>query len=256
MTSMEGGPKPTSRLYVRRDPAHEHGVYAMWIGAGGNYILEWGDGTSTPMTAVRPPVRHVYPAAGDYVLRGVRQDEHHDITRPITIPFAPPPPPWSPEVRGGTLSLGVRIPPGGPSGTWRVYWPDWDAENVTPAEGEWIDRPALPGRHTLHVVHTASGDGYDCAPATVTDVAREVTADITVDGRTVRVRRTAPHEEGRGWHVVWGDEWSFDGGVARRATPLVDDRAEHTYVEPGTYVLEIASSYLGRVYVGSWEVTV
>lgn len=255
-----GGPKPTSVLLVRPDPQDELGIYSMWVGAGGSYIIHWGDGSSDPMTAVRPPKRHVYDAAGAYRVRAVRQDGHHDIARDITIPFdpTPPPPVWQPEFRAGQLSMAVRWPEGGPSGTWRIDWPDWDPEELTPVPGEWVERPALPGKHTLHVVHVASGDGFDSPQLTVTDKPWSVTFDLRLDGRTVTVRRTGPQVEAeRPWWVFFGDEWSFgQGSIARQSTGLVNDQASHTYTKPGVYMVEVASSYRGLVYVGVKEVTI
>lgn len=258
-SSSIGGPKPTSRLLIRPDPQDELGVYCMWIGAGGSYLIEWGDGTSDPMTATRPPKRHVYAAAGSYRIRAVRQDGHHDIAEQITVPLQPPPPAWKPEFWAGTASMAVRWPAGGPSGPWRVYWPDWEPEDHTPVEGEWLERPALPGQHTLRVVHLSSAQAHDSPLLTVYDKYHGgVAADMHIQGRTVSVRRTGPSvEDERPWWVFWGDEWSFaDGATAHRPTWMVDDEATHTYAEPGIYQLEIASRWRSRVHFGVWEVTI
>lgn len=258
MTEADGGagPKPTPRLVIRPDPQDELGIYCLWIGSGGNYTLHWGDGTSDPMTWQAPPKNHVYAAAGRYQVRAVAvHNPEHSGSAWIDVPLIPPGP--KVEFRGGALTVGVRWPSSLLGGTWRVYWPYWDPEDFVPEPEVWYERPALPGHPTMQVVHLGTGTTADSKPLAVTDLAWAVTADIETSGRTVEVVRTAPQlEPERPWHVYWGDEWTLDGGLARRATPLVDDRATHTYADSGTYVIEISSTYRSRVYAGVFEVTV
>lgn len=256
-----GGPKPTSQLIVRPDQLHELGVYAMWVGSGQPYTLHWGDGATTPMTPMRPPANHVYASPGRYLIRGVVQDEQYSKSTSVEVPWPKPGPKI--DFRAGHLSVGLRFPANLPTGTWRIHWPDWDPEDIThPTPGEWIDRPAVPGQHTLRVVYVPDGTTSTSPALEVSDTDFAVHWDTRIDGRTVTVHRTDPADPdpgypGRPWQVFWGDEWTLDeGSIARQAEWLSNDTATHTYPAAGTYVVEISSSWRGLVYYGIQEVTV
>lgn len=260
-TDRIGGPKPTSRLIVRPDPRNSLAIYAAWVGSGQNYTLLWGDGSDpTPMTPMRPAARHLYASAGRYLVTGITVDNQQSKQTWIELPWPQPGPKLA--FRASELSVGVMWPATMPADRWRVHWPGWEPEVIDkPTPDEWIDVPCLPGQHTIHVEQLSTGAATTSDPLEVSDKPRgSVTADIVIQGHTVSVRRTGPTDPdngtaGRPWWVFWGDEWSLDG-VARRATPMVDNEAVHTYSAPGIYQLEIASSYRGLVYLGVWEVSI
>lgn len=252
--------KPVSEIIARPDPFDDRAIWARWAGSVTAYTLAWGDGTSDRMTSWQPPKRHVYPAYGRYLITGTNELGH---SKELWIELAAPTGEGDPEITGGQLEVALRWPQAAAAGSWRVEWPDWPAEEITPTAGEPYVRPALPGRRQVVATHVESGHTAR-AVATVTDRPYGVDFDIQVDGRTVKVRRTlpeVPEPPGRWWRVWWGDEWDLDPASAapfRRPEALPDDTwVSHTYDQPGAYFIEVGSpSQGGLVYYRVKQVTI
>lgn len=249
--------KPVSEIIARPDLFDDQAIWARWAGSITAYTLSWGDGTSDRMAPWQPPKRHRYPDYGRYLITGENELGH---TRELWVELeAPPRDEGDPEVTGGELEVAVTWASPPRAGAWRVEWPDWSPETLTPAQGARYARPALPGRRQVVATHVTSGHAAG-GVATVTDRPYGVDFDIQVDGRTVRVRRTqpeAPEPAGRDrwWRVWWGDEWDLNPDSTapfRRPEPLPDDTwTSHTYDQPGLYFIEVGSPGQGTGIVYS-----
>ena len=68
--------RPLAHLKWFPDAADPLSVWAQWVGAGDHYTLRWGDGDSQRVLWNQPPVRHTYPAPGQYTLLAERGIAH------------------------------------------------------------------------------------------------------------------------------------------------------------------------------------
>lgn len=247
--------KPAPHIAVTVDTINDKAVWAVYVGSATDYTLHWGDGTTTRRLWWQGPVKHAYTEYGRYLVRGVNDD---GAQQSAWVELAPPPPPSTgPEIHGGELAVALRWNQSTRPGSWRVTWPDWEPETLLPTPGEWVTRPALPGRRPVTATHVSSGD-TSTTRVDVTD--REFYCDFTLDlsGRTVSVRRTAPDTvPGWRWDVFWGDEW--DDPVTGPEQLPESGWASHTYTTPGLYFIEIGSQPepgVGAVYYRVKQVTI
>lgn len=240
------------RLSWRPDPANPLTVWACWLDAPAHYWLSWGDGTPEQhLPSWSDPVKHTYAAPGTYTLTATAETGHTQLQQVQVNSPSPV------IITGFDLTARVTLDASATQTVrLKISWPDWDSEIVHLEPGEHTEAPTLPGLRQVTVLDTDTGQTL-ARRVTVTD-PQDIYGvfEVTKDGRTVSVRRTAPeNHSGQTWQVRWGDEatsipWSHP-------SPLPEGVAtSHTYERAGRYWIEVSGQYMGTVYTRTRQVVI
>lgn len=151
------GTKPASHLVIRKDALNPLATWTRWVGSETDYTLHFGDGESVQRLEWQPPVRHVYPGEGRYLVKGVndwgRSAEEWLELRADPAPPVRPDPAYVVRPKDSSLCVRVRLCLQPPTATdpfdhrfvaHDISWGDSHQEHV-PAGTPHVDHDYLPG---------------------------------------------------------------------------------------------------------------